>query len=180
MQRLGPTKKKGKREEVSVLIVLATGLSLCTEQRVDFVQEMVDWSVKADHPQRSQFHPKNLFLSLNLWCKDLVPQKKRKRKSSECVDCFSHWTVFMHWTESGLCTRDGWIRTDPQRGQFLPTNLFPGLICDAKTWSHKKKKRKRICGECVYCFGHGTVFMHQTESGLCTRDGWLRADPQRS
>ena len=45
----------------------------------------------------------------------------------------------MHWTESGLCTRDGWIRTDPQRGQFPPTNLFPGLICDAKTWSHKKK-----------------------------------------
>ena len=109
----------------------------------------------------------------------LGPTKRRKRKSSECVDCFGHWTVFMHWTESGLCTRDGWIRTDPQRGQFLPTNLFPGLICDAKTWSHKKKKRKRICGECVYCFGHGTVFMHKTESGLCTRDGWIRTDPQR-
>ena len=54
MQRLGPTKKKkGKREEVSVLIVSATGLSLCTEQRVGFVQEMGDWSVRADHPQRS-------------------------------------------------------------------------------------------------------------------------------
>ena len=107
-------------------------------------------------------------------------KKKRKKRRSECIDCFGHWTVFMHWTESGLCTRDGWIRTDPQRGQFLPTNLFPGLVCDAKTWSHKKKKRKRICSECVYCFGHGTVFMHQTESGLCTRGGWLRADPQRS
>ena len=73
----------------------------------------------------------------------LGPTKRRKRKSSECVDCFGHWTVFMHWTESGLCTRDGWIRTDPQRGQFLPTNLFPGLICDAKTWSHKKKKKEK-------------------------------------
>ena len=33
-------KKKGKGNAVSVLIVLATGLSLCAEQRVDFVQEM--------------------------------------------------------------------------------------------------------------------------------------------
>ena len=70
--------KGGKGKAVSVLIVLATGLSLCTEQRVDFVQEMGDWSVRADHPQRSQFHPTNLFLSLNLWCKDLVPQKRGK------------------------------------------------------------------------------------------------------
>ena len=121
-------KKKGKREEVSVLIVSATGLSLCTEQRVDFVQEMGDWSVKADHPQRSQFHPTNLFLSLNLWCKDLVPQKKRKRKSSECVDCFGHWTVFMHWTESGLCTRDGWLISEswsPTEESVWPNKSLP-------------------------------------------------------
>ena len=42
MQRLGPTKKEWKGYAVSVLIVLATGLSLCAEQRVDFVQEMGD------------------------------------------------------------------------------------------------------------------------------------------
>ena len=145
MQRLGPTKRKGKGKAVSVLIVLATGLSLCTEQRVDFVQEMGDWSVKADHPQRSQFHPTNLFLSLNLWCKDLVPQKKRKRKSSECVDCFGHWTVFMHWTESGLCTRGGWLRADhPQRSQFHPTNLFLSLnLCCKDLVLHEKKKKKK-------------------------------------
>ena len=35
-------KKKGKGKAVSVLIVSATGLSLCTEQRVDFVQEVGD------------------------------------------------------------------------------------------------------------------------------------------
>ena len=121
-------KKKGKGKAVSVLIVSATGLSLCTEQRVDFVQEMGDWSVKADHPQKSQFHPTNLFLSLNLWCKDLVPQKKRKRKSSECVDCFGHWTVFMHWTESGLCTRDGWLISEswsPTKESVSPNKSLP-------------------------------------------------------
>ena len=130
---------------MSVLIVLATGLSLCTEQRVDFVQEMGDWSVRADHPQRSQFDPTNLFLSLNLWCKDLVPQKKRKRKSSECVDCFGHWAVFMHWTESGLCTRDGWLRADyPQRSQFHPKNLFLSLnLCCKDLVLQEKKKKKR-------------------------------------
>ena len=57
-----------------------------------------------------QMHVKNLLLSPNMWCKDLVPQKKRK--GSECV-CVSHWTVFVHWTESGLCIRDGWLRADP-------------------------------------------------------------------
>ena len=41
MQRLCP-KKKGKGNEGSLLNVLAIGLSLCSEQRVDFVQEMGD------------------------------------------------------------------------------------------------------------------------------------------
>ena len=35
-------KKIGKVNEVGVLNVSATGLSLCAEQRVDFVQEMGD------------------------------------------------------------------------------------------------------------------------------------------
>ena len=39
---------------VSELIVLATELSLCAEQRVDFAQEMGD------------YHPTNLLLSCNL------------------------------------------------------------------------------------------------------------------
>ena len=41
LQRLGPTKKR-KRICRECVIVLATGLSLCAEQRVDFVQEMDD------------------------------------------------------------------------------------------------------------------------------------------
>ena len=137
MQRLGPT-KKGKA--VSVLIVSATGLSLCTEQRVDFVQEMGDWSVRADHPQRSQFHPTNLFLSLNLWCKDLVPQKKGKAVSVLIVSA----------TGLSLCTEqrvglvqemgDWSVRADhPQRSQFHPTNLFLSLNLWCKDLVPQKK-----------------------------------------
>ena len=134
-----------------------------------------DGWLKAD-PQRSQFHPTNLFLSLNLWCKDLVP-KKRKRKCSECVDCFGHWTVFMRWTESGLCTRDGWLRADPQRVSFTQQISSLVSICDAKTWSHKKEEKKKqwVCWlfwplDCLFALNRGW---------LCTRDGWLRIDRQQ-
>ena len=79
------------------------------------------WSIT--YPQLGQFHPTNLFLSLYLWCKDLAWQKKRKRIWSKYIECFGPWTVFMRWSESGLCTRDGWLRAD----QFHPTNLFLSL-----------------------------------------------------
>ena len=87
--------------------------------------------------------------SLALICdaKTWSQKKKRKRKSSECVDCFGHWTVFMHWTESGLCTRDGWLRADhPQRSQFHPTNLFLSLnlCCKDLVLQEKKKKGKAV------------------------------------
>ena len=49
MQRLGPPKEEEKELHWVSLNVLATGLSLCAEQRVDFVQEMGD-----NHPIRSQ------------------------------------------------------------------------------------------------------------------------------
>ena len=164
MQRLGPTKKKkGKREEVSVLIVSATGLSLCTEQRVDFVQEMGDWSVKADHPQRSQFHPTNLFLSLNLWCKDLVPQKeKEKEKQWVCwlfwpLDCLyalnREWTLYKRWVT------DQWRLITHKGVSFTQQISSLALICDAKTWSHKKKGK----GKAV-----SVLIVSATGLSLCT------------
>ena len=36
------------------------------------------WVTKSWWSTRSQFHSTNFFLSLNLWCRDLVPQKRRK------------------------------------------------------------------------------------------------------
>ena len=133
-------KKEEKLNAVSVLNVLATGLSLCAEQRVDFVQELwvtvelihkgvsftqqisslvlicdaktwshkkeekelqwvswifwpLDclymlnrewtlykriWVTKSQPTLASDCHSTNLFSSLNLWCKDLVPQKRGK------------------------------------------------------------------------------------------------------
>ena len=133
---------------------------LCIEDR---------WSIT--YPQLGQFHPTNLFLSLNLWCKDLARQKKRKSIWSEYIECFGPWTVFMRWSESGLCTRDGWLRAD----QFHPTNLFLSLNLWCKDLA-RQKKRKSIWSEYIECFGPWTVFMRWSESGLCTRDGWLRAD----
>ena len=107
----------------------------------------------------------------------LGPTKRKKRKRSECVECFGHWTVFMHWTEGGLCMRDGWLRADSYCCQFHLTNLFFSLNLWCKDLVPKKRKRK--WSECVKCLGHGTVFIHWSESRLCTRDGWLRTDPQQ-
>ena len=179
------------------------------------------------------YHPTNLFLSLKSVMQRLGPTKKRKRKCSECVKCFGRWTVFIRWTESGLCTRDGWLVDDPpQRSQFRPTNLFLSLksvmqrpgptkkkekemqwVCQVfrpldclytlnrewtlykrlvtKSWPTKEsdchhqnsslvlnlwckdlvlQKRGKGNAVCVECFGHWTVFIRWTESGLWTRD----------
>ena len=105
-------------------------------------------------------------------------KRKRKRKCTRCVICFSHWTVLVGWTENGPYTGEyGWLRADLQRSQTVTKKISSLiLICDAKTRFLRKKKK----GNIVNCFGHWNVFIHWTESGLCKRDGWLRADPQRS
>ena len=53
-----------------------TGLSLCTDWVLDFVQEMGDLKLTL---KGVGVTPKNLFLSLDLWCKDLVPQKREDK-----------------------------------------------------------------------------------------------------
>ena len=98
-----------------------------------------DGWLRAD-PQRSQFHPTNLFLSFNLWCKDLVPQKRGKGKAVSVLIVLATGLSFC--AEQGrLCTRDGWLRIDPQQGQFHPTNLFLGLNLWCKDLSYKKEKK---------------------------------------
>ena len=51
-----------------------TELSLRADRMFDFVQEMGDLKLAL----WSWCHPKNLFLGLDLWCKDLVPKKEDK------------------------------------------------------------------------------------------------------
>ena len=111
----------------------------------------------------------------------LGPTKKKKRKSCECVECFGHWTVFMCWTESRLCIRDGGLRADALRSQTHchPTNLFLSLLLRCKDLVPKKRGNGK--GVSVECLGHWTVLMRWTVNGLCTRVmGDFRADPQRS
>ena len=92
----------------------------------------------------------------------LGPQKRGK-------NCFGYWTVFMHWSGVWLCTRDGRLKTDPlTRVGVTLYNSSLVLICDAKTWSPKKRKN---------CFRNWTVFMRWSVVWLCTRDGWLKTDP---
>ena len=52
----------------------------------------------------------------------LSPTKKRKRNCSEWFEYFGHWTVFICWTESGLCKRVCLLKVDPQRVQVVSPN----------------------------------------------------------
>ena len=86
------------------------------------------WVTKSQATLESDCHSTNLFLSVHLWCR-LGPTKKRKRNCSEWVEYFGHWTVFICWTESGLCTREyGWLRANPHWHQTVTQqNLFASL-----------------------------------------------------
>ena len=80
--------------------------------------QKVHGCLKADF-QRSWFHP---------WS----PKKR--------INCFGHWTVSMCWSGVWLCTRDGRLKTDPlTRVGVTLYNSSLVLICDAKTWSPKKR-----------------------------------------
>ena len=155
---------------MSVLNVLATWLSLHAEQRVDFIQEIADQELIHIGVRLS---PTNLFHSLNLWCR-LGPTKKRKRNCSEWVECFGHWTVLMRWTEGGLCTRDRWLKAEPRRNQNITQQISSlVLICDAKTWSHKKEE-KEMYWACQMFWPLDCLFTLNRERTLYKR--WLTKD----
>ena len=163
MQRL-VLQKRGKGNEVSVLNVSATGLSLCTEQRVDFVWEMGDWELTLNAVSFTQ-----QISSLVLIC-DAKTWSLKKEKGNEVS------VLNVLATGLSLCADQrvdseqemGVLELTLNRVSFTQRISSLVSICDAKTWSPKKRKRK--CNECVDCFGHWTVFMRWTESGLCVRD----------
>ena len=157
IQRHGLTKKKKKTEKNCfrhwTVFMRWSGFWLCTR----------DGRLNAE-PLRGQCHPKNIFLSLDLWCKDLFQQKQKQNG-------FSHWTVFICYSGFWLCTRDGRLKACPLGDCCHPKNLFliHDLWCKDLVW---RKKRKN-------CFGHWTVFMRWSGVWLCTRDGRLIAYPIR-
>ena len=90
-----------------------------------------------------------------------------KKQGEECENNFGNWTVLLCWMDPDLCIRDGWPIADPQCGVGLTHEVFSSvLICDAKTWSTKKKWE-----ECENNFGNWTVLLCWMDPDLCIRDG---------
>ena len=144
---------------------------------MDFVQEM---GALNSWLKVSQLHPTNLFLSLNLWCKDLVPKKGKGEEVSVWLfrprDCLSmlnrKWTFYKRWVPQKA---DSTGVVSPKI-LFLSLDLWrKDLVPQKKKEKEKEKEKQWVCD----FSGHWTVFMHWTESGLCTRDGWLKPNLQR-
>ena len=97
------------------------GVELCTR----------DKRLKAG-PLRGWCHPNNLFLNLDLWCKDLVPPKKNETVSdsgpSLCADRVLDFVQEM-----------GDLKLALYGVGVTQTISSLVLICDAKTWSPKKR-----------------------------------------
>ena len=153
MQRIGPQKESIKHFRNWAVFMRWSGVWLCTR----------DGWLKADL-QRVGFTLHNSSLVLICDAKTWSPKKSIKH--------FGNWTVFMRWSGVWLCTRDGWLIADPQRSWFHPAQLFLSFDLWCKDLVPKKRGKN--------CFGHWTVFMRWSGVWLCTRDGWLKAGPQRS
>ena len=82
----------------------------------------------------------------------------------------------LHWGDLELCTRDGWLIANLQWSQLHQQRLLlsPDLGCSDLV--HQKNEKMK----CENCFGNRTVLLHETDLELCTRHGWLKADPQWS
>ena len=124
MLRLGPPKNKEKRVSCFgnwTVLLRWTDLELYTRDR---------WLIA--EPLWSRLHPLSLFLGLDLGCEDLVHQKTNRRE----WNCLRNWFV---WRDLELSTRDGGLKTDPQRSQFYPPNILLGckdLVHDKKVKSY--------------------------------------------
>ena len=135
-----------------------------------------DGWLKAD-PQRSQFHPTNLFLSLNLWCKDLVPQKRGKGNAVSVLNVLATGLSLCAEQRVDFVQEMGDKELTHKGVSFTQQISSLVSICDAKTWSHKKEEKKKqwVCWlfwplDCLFALNRGW---------LCTRDGWLRIDRQQ-
>ena len=137
--------------------VLDNGLPLSADEVFDFAQELgniklilqgIDWC-----------YPKHLFLSLELWCKDLVPPKKDKTVlDNELPLCTDQ--VFDFVQEMGD------IKLASQEAGVTQNISSLVLIFDAKTWSLKKRIKLFWTMDCLYVW-------------LCASDGRDKADPSR-
>ena len=113
--------KTGPPEKLTKKVVLAMGLSACTEWIWNFVQEIA--GVSTD-PQGSWSTKQILFLSFfGLWSKDWSSLKLEEEKT-----CFGHGTVYIHWLDVELCTRDSWCKYWPTRELVHQAHSLPEFL----------------------------------------------------
>ena len=163
MQRL-VLQKRGKGNEVSVLNVSATGLSLCTEQRVDFVWEMGDWELTLYAVSFTQ-----QISSLVLIC-DAKTWSLKKEKGNEVS------VLNVLATGLSLCADQrvdseqemGVLELTLNRVSFTQRISSLVSICDAKTWSQKKKE-KEMQWVCWLFWPLDCLYVLNREWTLCKR-----------
>ena len=134
MLRLGPPKDKEKRVSCFgnwTVWLRWTDLELYTRDR---------WLIA--EPLWSQLHP--LSFSVLTWGAKTWSTKKQ---IGENENCFRNWFV---WRDLELSTRDGGLKTNPQRSQFYPPNILLGC----KDLVHDKKVKRY--------FGHWILILKWT------------------
>ena len=129
--------------------------------------------------KESDCHQQNSSLVLNLWCKDLVPQKRGKGNAVS-VSSVSATGLSLYAEQRVDFVQEIGDKELTHKGVRLsPTKLFLSLKSVMQRLGSAKKRRRK-CSECVRCFGHWTVFIRWTESGLCTGDWEDMNDKRRS
>ena len=131
---------------MNVLIASATGLYLCPEQEWTLCKRWVakSWTLWI------QFHPKCLFLGLDLclWCKDLVfpPPPPPKKKKTTLVELFRDiWFIRSHYFYRCI----SFFYNFAHKCFFLPvvsnvSSRVPNLTCSC-LWQRVKKTWKDGC-----------------------------------
>ena len=137
MQRL-VLQKRGKGNEVSVLNVSATGLSLCTEQRVDFVWEMGDWELTLN---AVSFTQQISFLVLICDAKTWS-LKKEKGNEVSVLNVLATGPSLFADRRVDSAKEMGSLELTLNRVSFTQRISSLVSICDAKTWSQKKKEKE--------------------------------------
>ena len=143
--------KRGKGNEVSVLNVSATGLSLCTKQRVDFVREMGDWELTLNAVSFIQ-----QISSLVLIC-DAKTWSLKKEKGNEVSVLNVLANGLSLYTDQRVDSAQemGGLELPLNKVSFTQRISSLVSIYDAKTWSPPKKKEMpywcAILGAQLWC-----------------------------
>ena len=121
MLRLGPPKKKEK----SVEIVSETGLSCCTEQFFNCLQEMGDAQLTLNRVSLTQSLIPSLYLDTKHFFHQKTKRKIKERKLFQKLVCLKgSWTVYKRWVAKSWPTKESVSLTkSPPKMQRLGSQL---------------------------------------------------------